>query len=362
MIPYSLMIIPSLCGLSVLTGCCASQARSEAPEDSIEDGFVLVRAGQDIRLGSAEPEWSPLYHETEQPVVIASIDEFLMARVPVTVAEFCAFLETNYAKRFGRARLCPVDGSQTFSWSGIDLVGDRFCPKPGAEQQAADAVTWHGAIEYCRWLTSTKGAKCGLVFRLPSEAEWEYAARGSEGRLWPWGSAAPDASHGWQWKRGGSRPSEPWRRTDVGSVPAGATPEGVMDMLGTYVPEWCSDRYADWPPTEQAVAKEPDTSDSGRSEERTRQWRPRIPLYELWECARSLWPGSLEESVRVARGGGTRKMRLDDFLDLTWRLGHDSAFHPARVWTRHPIPSSERAGAAVGFRIVAERSRGKSKQ
>lgn len=361
----SLIMMASLCGVLVLTGCCASPVPSAAPQDPIDEGFALIRAGEMIGLGSAEPAGSPLYHHTEQRVVIARIDEFLMARVPVTVAEFCAFLETDYAKRFDRWYLCPVDGSQAFSWSGIDLVGDRFCPKRGAEQQAADAVTWHGAVEYCRWLTATKGAERGVVFRLPNEVEWEYAARGSEGRLWPWGNAPPDASRGWAWRREG-RASERWRYADVGSFPAGATPEGIMDMMGTPVREWCSDRYVNWPPAGQTVAKVTDTSTGAALEDGEPQWGPRHVLLELWELAWKwgvrLLPGRPELSVRVARGGLNQTVRVENVLHVAWRLVHGSDFHAARVWTRVAMPSFGHVGGAVGFRLVAERSRVESQQ
>ena len=119
---------------------------------------------------------------------------------------------------------------------------------PAPLEHPAFFVSWDDAQLYCRW--------AGL--RLPSEAEWEYAARGAHGGRWPWGDAPPDASRlnvadasaRWSWPaetvRQGARKApwddgQPWT-APVDACPAGSTPWGCLNMAGN-VNEWTQDRY-----------------------------------------------------------------------------------------------------------------------
>jgi formylglycine-generating enzyme required for sulfatase activity len=97
----------------------------------------------------------------------------------------------------------------------------------GKENHPINGVNWYQAVEYCEW----KGK------RLPSEAEWEYAVRGDDGRMYPWGNDAPTCNHV---VAGGC--NNPPGTAAVGSKPAGASAFGALDMHGN-VMEWCADFY-----------------------------------------------------------------------------------------------------------------------
>jgi formylglycine-generating enzyme required for sulfatase activity len=99
-------------------------------------------------------------------------------------------------------------------------------------EQPAVGVSWLEAREFCRWLSEVSGKK----MELPTEAQWERAARGDDGRKYPWGGEAPDvrrAHYGKDWE-GAPLP--------VGSLPAGKGPYGHLNLAGN-VWEWCRDAW-----------------------------------------------------------------------------------------------------------------------
>lgn len=113
--------------------------------------------------------------------------------------------------------------------SRIALAGGQFAPEPSFADHAVTEVTWHGARAYCEWRDA----------RLPTEAEWEVAARGRAGRTWPWGEEPPTPERAvFGPARGQTEP--------VGERPAGATPEGVHDLAGSLA-EWTSTLYQPYP-------------------------------------------------------------------------------------------------------------------
>lgn len=127
-----------------------------------------------------------------------------------------------------------IDQTEVTASAYAECVDAGECPPPEAGcnttsgEQPVVCVNWFGARDYCTWREA----------RLPTEAEWEKAARGTDGRLFPWGNDAPTCAHA-NLDAGACGASGP---IAVGSKPAGASPYGALDMAGN-VFEWVSDWY-----------------------------------------------------------------------------------------------------------------------
>jgi formylglycine-generating enzyme required for sulfatase activity len=136
----------------------------------------------------------------DDPPRTIHVNVFAIARRPVTNAEFAAFV---------------AEGSyRPASW------------KQGLLDHPVEGISWADAVAYCRWLS----VATARVYRLPDEREWEKAARGSSGRRWPWGAEDDPL-------RANVRESKVGGTSAVGKFPLGASPEGVVDLIGN-VREW----------------------------------------------------------------------------------------------------------------------------
>jgi formylglycine-generating enzyme required for sulfatase activity len=96
-------------------------------------------------------------------------------------------------------------------------------------------VSWDDAQAFCRWLTTQIGGEGGSA-HLPTEAQWEFASRGVDGREYPWGDEEPDT------ERANYQESDTEETTPVGQYSSGASPDGVHDLAGN-VRQWCLDWY-----------------------------------------------------------------------------------------------------------------------
>jgi formylglycine-generating enzyme required for sulfatase activity len=153
---------------------------------------------------------------------------FYIGKYKITSAQFCRFLNTIDN---------PQDYVQLNIFARIEIKDGAYVPKDGCENCAINVVHWKGAVAFCDWISH----RTGLTVRLPTEAEWEFAARGPERRSYPWGKEedvewAEDKY--WDYK---TYP-HPWSCAPVDAFPENVTPDGVVGMAGT-VGEWCSDFY-----------------------------------------------------------------------------------------------------------------------
>jgi formylglycine-generating enzyme required for sulfatase activity len=150
-----------------------------------------------------------------QPRHRVYLPEYWIARTPVTQAQYQTYLA---ATKVGAPDL----------WEGGK-------PLPGLEQHPVVSVSWEDARRYCAWLAETARREV----RLPTEAEWEKAARGADGRVYPWGDA-------WDAARCNTAESAREAMSPVGSYPQGASPYGVLGLAGN-VWEWTSSARAGYP-------------------------------------------------------------------------------------------------------------------
>jgi formylglycine-generating enzyme required for sulfatase activity len=176
-----------------------------------------------VKLG-ADRDWI----ENEVPQHEVTLEKYTIARYPVTNAEFGRFIQDggyenpDYWTEAGWKQKERMDWTQPRYWE------DK---KWNAHSHPVVGVSWYEALAYCRWLS----AKSGCHYRLPSEAQWEKAARGTGARRYPWGNDwAPD--------RCNNKETGPGRTTPVGQYPEGNSPYGVSEMVGQ-VWEWCIDKY-----------------------------------------------------------------------------------------------------------------------
>ncbi len=219
----------------------------------LEPELVTVPAGE-FWMGSE----TKAADDDEKPVHRVSLPEFQMARYPVTNAQYQVFVdaggyderrywtEAGWAWRQGDFGEKP-EGYPDMLWDSI-VVGRKHFEYPGSWKDGqypperanhpVVGVTWHEAVAYCRWLAEVTGRP----YRLPTEAEWEKAARGDrDKREYPWGDGFDPAKANLRIgdeQVGGTSP--------VGIYPGGASPYGVLDMSGN-VWEWTGSLFRDYP-------------------------------------------------------------------------------------------------------------------
>jgi formylglycine-generating enzyme required for sulfatase activity len=206
----------------------ASIKRLFADEDrrlkksSLTETVIHIPEGHFV-MGSYE-------YEEERPVRYIHLDEYEIDRFPVTNQQFLDFLNDSYS---GEENVRDEEGHELIDsgFSRIATIYGEFRIRKGYRRHPVTGVTWYGARAYCEW----RGRKERVSFRLPTEEEWEKAARGSFGRRYPWGNKFDP-------KRCNILESGIKDTTMIGSYTGGESPYRCSDMAGN-VWEWTSSYY-----------------------------------------------------------------------------------------------------------------------
>jgi formylglycine-generating enzyme required for sulfatase activity len=208
------------------SGAPASTVESATPEQEVEtttqaetepgaeaevtgeSGMLTIPAGEFV-MGSGQGD--------EEPAHAVFVDAFEIDVFEVTNAEFAGFVENT--------------GCQTDAEKSNDPSPWRAYFTDGKERHPVVKVSWNDAQTYCEWAGK----------RLPTEAEWEKAARGTDQLIYPWGNE-------WDVARVNSKESGFRGPVTVGTFPEGASPYGAMDMAGN-IWEWTDSWYQGYPQT-----------------------------------------------------------------------------------------------------------------
>jgi len=212
-------------------------------QDPLVGEMLFVRAGEFV-MGSDAPEAAP----NEGPLFRVTLNHFYLSRHLITNASYEQFQPSHLHKRMPGA-------------------GDRH---PVVHVSSLEA------IKFCQWLSARTRKK----YRLPTEAEWEYAARGTDGRKYPWGNYEgrgdlanfADCNTNFAWSDRDIDDGYP-ETSPVGAFPFGASAFGMEDMAGN-VWEWCLDYYEPYRPAPKVNPRGPTTGN--RRVYRGGSWKSRF--------------------------------------------------------------------------------------
>jgi formylglycine-generating enzyme required for sulfatase activity len=195
-----------MCGIlaiALVIACCSS---TTGPVYVIEEDTVITLVGtehvQVLIPGGVFTMGSQGGPDNERPPHEVTLDAFYIDKYEVSNAQYLAFVEATGSEQ-----------PQFFREEGYNQL-----------EQPVVGILWSQARDYCEWAN----------LQLPTEAQWELAAAGTDGRVFPWGSESADDSRGNFNFSSGPKP--------VGSYPDGASPYGALDMAGN-VWEWTLDEY-----------------------------------------------------------------------------------------------------------------------
>ena len=181
------------------------------------------------------------HYKDEQPAHTVSLDAYWIDQTEVNNLQFADFL--NYQGNQTEEGIQwwePGEGHRGIVYGLIEQAEGVYRPIQGYEMYPVIEVSWYGARAYCTWASA----------HLPQEAQWEYAARGPEGRVYPWGDTLDSSKVNYA-GTGFNEGQTPWM--PAGSFPGGASWCGALDMAGNvweWVADWWAEGYYQWSPAE----------------------------------------------------------------------------------------------------------------
>ena len=230
-----------------------------AAQKTVNDGhgdYLYVPAGP-FKMGDNFGDGMP----RERPVHTVDVDAFYIGKFEVTNAEWKAFRDSpGDAERLydgagsGLLRELGPEYDDALLWPGKLVMPKNQIPywtqannhgggTPGTDHFPALGVNWDGAVAYCNWISKKTGKK----YRLPTEAEWEKAARGTDQRRFPWGNSIDHSYANYvgaqKFDTGMEVGTYDGKKHGDLETHDGSSPYGAADMAGN-VMEWCSDWYS----------------------------------------------------------------------------------------------------------------------
>jgi formylglycine-generating enzyme required for sulfatase activity len=202
--------------------------KTSAPARTVNDGhgdYVYVPAGT-FRMGDDSRDTL----SREKPAHVVDLDAFYISKYEITNREWRRFRDDpgyEDTKFWPRGHVVPRD--QIPYWTQPNNHGGGT---PGSDDYPVIGVNWDAASAYCAWLS----AKTGARYRLPTEAEWEKAARGTDARRYPFGDSIDRGKANYV----GAQAYD--TVMPVGSFAGGVSPYGAFDMAGNAL-EWTQDWY-----------------------------------------------------------------------------------------------------------------------
>lgn len=197
--------------------------------DFKEYDFIMVYIPEsDFIMGSNDGD------KDEKPRHKKHLNGYWMGKTEITNAQYVKFLnESGIDHKNGcDGKKCIETNEESHQASHIKGSYGNYRVEPGYENYPVVEVSWYGAVRYCKWLSQETGQK----FKLPTEAQWEKAARGTDRRTYPWGNVPPNKDLA----NFGGHLGE---TSPVVSYPQGASFYGLLNMAGN-VREWCNDLYS----------------------------------------------------------------------------------------------------------------------